>query len=550
MDLDPRLRHGSGDRSSDDDGSSTSSPSSQLAATHANPRTTASYPNGAPDDSNTPSTRGTPLGRTLHDQNADQQADADGDPKRSRACEACRGLKVRCEPDPNDEGPCKRCKKAGRNCVITVPTRKRQKKTDSRVAELEKKIDALTASLQSRTGPVAAVAPVGAAQGTNSPAGGPSAPGRLSQDEPSGYGMIWGNGATRHWSLGSPAAGAHQTPAPAPPQQAPPQDHSPRFQPPMVMAGQKRKALDRRDTLEDDRPQHPSAGPRAASAFRPPEPSMFNAPEGDIVDRGLITMEKAAEMFARYQDHMLPHLPAVVFTPSMTVAELRRTKPILFMAIMTAAVSEIHDLQRVLQKELMHLFAEKVMLTGEKSLELVQALQIAVIWYWPPEHFEELKFYQLVHIAAVMAIDIGLGKKAARRANPPMAWREHPFKRTTPPDPTSIECRRAWLACHFMSANTSMALHRPNLIRWTPFMAECMDILEASPDAAPTDKYFCHLVWTHHLAEEVGIQFTLDDPSNVVSLADGRTQHTLKAFERDLDKHRAAVPKEHMQRKC
>jgi Fungal Zn(2)-Cys(6) binuclear cluster domain len=72
-----------------------------------------------------------------------------GDAKRPRACEACRGLKVRCELDTNNpEGPCKRCAKASRNCVVTVPSRKRQKKTDSRVAELEKKIDALTASLQ------------------------------------------------------------------------------------------------------------------------------------------------------------------------------------------------------------------------------------------------------------------------------------------------------------------------------------------------------------------------------------------------------------------
>jgi len=73
------------------------------------------------------------------------------DPKRSRACEACRGLKVRCDQDPaHPEIPCKRCAKAKRQCIITAPSRKRQKKTDSRVAELEKKIDALTASLHAQ----------------------------------------------------------------------------------------------------------------------------------------------------------------------------------------------------------------------------------------------------------------------------------------------------------------------------------------------------------------------------------------------------------------
>ena len=75
------------------------------------------------------------------------------DPKRPRACEACRGLKVRCDQDPaHPEIPCKRCAKAGRQCVITQPSRKRQKKADSRVAELEKKLDALTAALHQSQG--------------------------------------------------------------------------------------------------------------------------------------------------------------------------------------------------------------------------------------------------------------------------------------------------------------------------------------------------------------------------------------------------------------
>ncbi|KAL8856277.1 MAG: hypothetical protein Q9178_007114 [Gyalolechia marmorata] len=81
-----------------------------------------------------------------HDGTADQADQSTPDTKRPRACEACRGLKVRCDPDPV-QGTCRRCAKAGRHCVVTAPSRKRQKKTDSRVAELEKKIDALTASL-------------------------------------------------------------------------------------------------------------------------------------------------------------------------------------------------------------------------------------------------------------------------------------------------------------------------------------------------------------------------------------------------------------------
>lgn len=57
---------------------------------------------------------------------------------------------MKCIIDPSSGQPCKRCSKAGRQCIVTPPTRKRQKKADSRVAELERKIDALTATLAQR----------------------------------------------------------------------------------------------------------------------------------------------------------------------------------------------------------------------------------------------------------------------------------------------------------------------------------------------------------------------------------------------------------------
>lgn len=301
--------------------------------------------------------------------------------------------------------------------------------------------------------------------------------------------------------------------------------------------GHKRKA----DDEDDDRRHSPPAG--ASPWVRPSD--------GDIVDRGIITMDLAATLFERYRDRMAPHLPAVVFPPSTTVPELRRTKPTLFLSIMASAGSEMPHLTRILQKELMQTFAEKVFLTGEKSLEIVQAVLVATIWHWPPERFEELKFYQLIHVAAVMAIDIGLGKKNGqkRSTNAASLYTWQNIKRQPLPDPTSIESRRTWLACFFLTSTASMALHRPNLVRWTSFMTECVDLLESSPDAAPTDKYFCHCVWTHRLGEDISGQFSMDDPSKSVDINDPRSQHVLKALERDLEKYRASVPPDLLQRK-
>ena len=208
------------------------------------------------------------------------------------------------------------------------------------------------------------------------------------------------------------------------------------------------------------------------------------------------------------------------------------------------------DLQRMLTKEILSIYAERIICNGEKTLELIQALTISTLWYWPPEHFEELKFYQLIHIAAVMAIDIGIGKKSrTTKSKNAGLWRDHPWRRTPFPDPESIEARRAWLGCYFLCCNVSMGLRRPNLIRWTPFMADCLNVLEQSPEAARSDKVLCQWVRSQQIAEEVGTQFSMDDPTANVSIADTKVQYALKGFERDLERWNVAIPSDIQSRK-
>ena len=67
-----------------------------------------------------------------------------------RACESCRRRKIRCLPqDSSDTSTCQRCAKSGRKCIFTVPqSRRRRKRTDTRVAELEHTVQVLAAKLE------------------------------------------------------------------------------------------------------------------------------------------------------------------------------------------------------------------------------------------------------------------------------------------------------------------------------------------------------------------------------------------------------------------
>ena len=67
-----------------------------------------------------------------------------------RACESCRLRKLRCLQDTSSSSEkCQRCAKSDRECIFTSPSRKsRRVRTDTRVAELEKEIKAMSTVLK------------------------------------------------------------------------------------------------------------------------------------------------------------------------------------------------------------------------------------------------------------------------------------------------------------------------------------------------------------------------------------------------------------------
>ena len=115
------------------------------------------------------------------------------------------------------------------------------------------------------------------------------------------------------------------------------------------------------------------------------------APQADhsyingLIDN-LMSVETAERIFARYVTEICPHFPAVPLTPGISAREVREKKPLLFLAILAGSshgsseqlVSQ--EVQRELTKLLKDQFADIIWRNGEKSLEIVQALQLGVLW--------------------------------------------------------------------------------------------------------------------------------------------------------------------------
>ena len=402
--------------------------------------------------------------------------DGANDPKRPRACEACRGLKVRCEPDPV-KGTCRRCAKAGRQCLVTVPSRKRQKKTDGRVAELEKKIDALTASLHATKGQTVSESDDGSVEAKGNSRL-QTSPSYIRNNGPSRETPLQNNG-TLDWlpnpkRYSGPSDGTHKhssaySTSPVAGRKRrisefqDETEYSPAFDP-RAVGGNKRPALEL-----DAKPStiHPLLMPESRKAPTPSAPP--HNPEipdheyADVVDRKILDASTAAEIFDHYTQNMAKHMPVVVIPHGTKAGEIRRTKPTLFLAILSVASGQVHTHhQRTLTREIFRVYADSIICKSEKSLELVQALQVSALWYWP-ETEGDGKCYLLVHMAAIMAVELGMGKRPrAIRERSHAVLRE--YSRSKAPATDSMESKRAYLSTYFLSATYVAFLRFPFVV--------------------------------------------------------------------------------------
>ncbi|KAK7537369.1 uncharacterized protein J3D65DRAFT_540478, partial [Phyllosticta citribraziliensis] len=404
------------------------------------------------------------------------------DGKRLRACDHCRALKVRC--DPQEENgiiseiyPCRRCLKSKKTCVTTAPAKKRTKKADTRVAELEKKVNELTARL--------------------------------------------GDAPMPPFVASGPAA-------------AIPEGHYPIDYLESPARPEKRRRISEfTDNAHESRKDEPLVIEPSQSDLAPICYDIDRCLSPDAVDR----------ILHRYVHIMAPAFPAVPLPPDTTASKLREEKPLLLLSILNSASYGIEPLvpaetQRHLAELLQSWFAELVWRRQDKSLEIVQALQVCVLWYRPPAAFDRHAFYMMSNAATTMVLELGLGKRAGNaQAKLGLA----PFRKALP-NAGGPEARRAYAMCYYIGTNISMVLRRPIMLRWNQYMDECIAELESSQDALPSDKVLCHRLKLAAIAEEVASQFAMDDPAESPNLSDKFNENALRGYEARLERLRQQRP--------
>lgn len=169
----------------------------------------------------------------------------------------------------------------------------------------------------------------------------------------------------------------------------------------------------------------------------------------DVVDRGIITMETAHELVYVFINDLAPLFPVVVLPTDTNVAQLRQSKPVLFLSVVAAAAIAVDaKLAEILNREIVRLYAERFFIEAEKSLELVQSLLIMIVFSYPPNSPLKIQIYQYTHIAATMALEIGLASK--KRVSKKPASRRGGQDQHNVFDEHMAEQARAILGCYHL----------------------------------------------------------------------------------------------------
>jgi hypothetical protein len=264
----------------------------------------------------------------------------------AHACESCRHLKVRCLSNDNlSIRKCQRCARLNQECIIKPRgPRKPRKRTDARVGELEKQVEALRAAF--------------------------GEPAALGNSPPSSNSVAMPHD---HSNALVPEGGAFVNQAPTSSQVD--------SEAPISSCGTTPIAVSRSDTSLP-----------AKEARRTLTPSI------------------KTDLFNKFNAELMQHLPITLFSDGEDAAMVQERSPTLFLAAITAAAGDSDiEVYSTLYDQLAQDFATRIVVEGEKSVELVQALLFAAAFHNPPDAFKKSKFYQYIHMAATMAVDLGFG---------------------------------------------------------------------------------------------------------------------------------------------
>ncbi|OAP59769.1 hypothetical protein AYL99_04771 [Fonsecaea erecta] len=421
----------------------------------------------------------------------------------NRACRPCVQIKAKCVPlEGFTNSICVRCHRLGKFCTTPapLPRKRRNNGKSTRVSQLEEKVNTLTDLLTSNDGALIprrseldlVATPGGCAQHSQ-----PTHP-TIPESDAGFANAQWSASLLTPKSL-APANGSNNNNA----------------------------------TLQTQSTTSP--GTACATPMKSVEPAGADASDHFRITLAPVLEEK---LFSDFRTQMNQHFPFVVIPPQTTAVALRQEKPFLFRTCITAAAQADPSLLKQLADDLMRYIGERMLIKGEKSLDLLQGLLVFSSWYQYYNHFNP-QVMNLLHLATAMATDLGLNRSRQPAVLAPFGMvfdtAEMFHGRLVKQGVQTSDDRRALLGVYHLSGQLSSCFRRSDPMRWTQHLEQCCNALVAAAEY-PSDIYAVQLVRLHQVIEAYSPSLGLMTTSTVP------LRSLMSCFEKDLERYQEGIP--------
>ena len=257
----------------------------------------------------------------------------------------------------------------------------------------------------------------------------------------------------------------------------------------------------------------------------------------------LVTTEQQQKVVDNYVQELVPRLPIVPVRGDYSVKALRSKSPTLFGAIIYAGSQGVLDLdtQEEIAKVFLDELTSKTIAAGEKSLELIQAIQISSIWYRSPKHHKFVAAFQLIQMATSVATDIWLGEPILGEPGSGNLTTSY-LRSQHYTDFEPADGWRAWLVCYMTSASMAIFMRRPNEQKWTQHHNDCLFMLEYSPHALPTDRLLCQYIRAEHLCDQIASQLHFGDYTVCHDVSEPVTKFLMQDLQNKITDWKSPIP--------
>ena len=186
----------------------------------------------------------------------------------------------------------------------------------------------------------------------------------------------------------------------------------------------------------------------------------------DVLKRYIPDAAEAYRIFHHFARSMAPQIPIIVFPEYTDPENILVTRPTLFLAIVSIAAPL--EIQAPLSSEFLRILGHLIIVNQETSLELIQALQVLIVWFRPTDG-RDARCSQYCSIACTMAISLGM--------NIPSGKEEHWSLWSANNPGESEEGARAFVGCFILS---SMYVKRPHRLFAVPLSWSSLESTDES----------------------------------------------------------------------